>query len=527
MRKRFRSISPNVLSVLSGVLVVLSFPPLKLGFIAYFALIPFILAFIRDDFHFGFEKGYILGVVLNFGILYWLAFNKGTEWYWAFLSMVGAVLFLALNYGVVGLVFGFVGRRFGSRIALCVLPLIWCSVEYVRSLGTLGFTWNNLCYTQVYALPLIQISDMAGSFFISFIVVLTNVVFYNVLFGKDNRGEKLLQVGAVFAVFLFLNVYGILAMDKYPLNGCSSRPARIGVVQPDIDPNEKWSAAFYEENLFTLHSLTDSVAKYGVDLVVWPETAVPSYLRINRRGELGRIRRHLSRIGSCLLTGVPDFEYKNGKYRFYNSAFFISPEQKGEIAYYRKLRLVPFGEYIPLSGLWPELRHLNLGQGNFQAGKDVTIFRTPLIKNISEARDTVLNFSVAICYESSFPDIVRKGVLRGAEMLVVITNDAWFGNTTAPYLHAEISRFRAIENRIPVVRAANTGVSMIVEPTGVVLKKLGFNRRGYITAELQQGKGDSLYAKFGDWFSILNVVIVSGLLIYAVISRVYTKREKS
>jgi len=517
VKKIFNSLHPNILVIISGILVTTGFPPLKLGFISYMALIPLIYAFERDKFNLGVEKGFLFGVMLNLGILYWLSLNKGTEWYWAVLSMISAVLFLSLNYAMIGFIFGLLGKKLGAIKAIALLPVIWISIEYLRSLGRFGFTWNNLCYTQLYFLPLIQISDIFGSFGLSFFVVMVNSILY-LLFFKDIslRARKIL-LSFICISFAIVFIYGIIRISMYSEKSNKGKFIRVGIVQPNIDPNEKWTKIYYDDVMNTLYNYTDSVAEHNVNLVVWPETAVPVYLRLNQHGEMVRIRNKMKEHKVYLLTGVPDFKRIGGEYKYYNSAFLIPPDE-GSIPTYSKLRLVPLGEYIPLSSVFPELGNINFGQGNFESGDSITIFKI----NTSNTSDTnsksEVKFTVAICYESSFPDIVRKGVKKGSEMLVVISNDAWFGMTSAPYLHAEISRFRAVENRIPVVRAANTGVSMFIMPDGKVKRKIGFNKKGYLVADVLTGTG-SLNTKIGDWFSILNTITLAVLIVAIFIKR--------
>ena len=225
---------------------------------------------------------------------------------------------------------------------------------------------------------------------------------------------------------------------------------------------------------------------------------------------------HISRLDLALVTGVPDYEGSVSKgYKIYNSMFLLRPGIR-EIEDYRKIRLVPLGEYIPLSGVFPDLNNLNMGQGNFSAGKDVRVFQIPLKVSSDYSTDSTLLFSTAICYESTFPRLIRQGTLKGAEMLVIVSNDAWFGNTSAPVLHAQIARFRSIENRIPVVRSANTGISMILDSYGREIKKSGFGNLGWLSAEINQGKPSTIYTKFGDWFGYLTVLISFGFFINSI-----------
>ncbi len=504
--------------LLSGIMTVFAFPPFPSGFLAYFALVPLIYTFWRADFHFGFEKGYFYGFVLNFGILYWLALNKGTTWYWATLSMLSAVFFVSLNYGAIGLLVGFIGRRLGKQAGLYAFALVWVAIEYIRTFGTLGFTWNNLAYTQSHAVQLIQMAAVIGPSGVSLWIVVINLLIFTLLRRIYHKQPMMRLIMVLGLLFLIPEGYG--AWTLYKADQPNHRyQVSVGLVQPNIDPNAKWNHDSFQQNMRILHDLTDSVATQPRDLIVWPETATPTFLRRNHFGALDEIFDHLDRLGAALLTGVPDYEYQsNGEYKIYNATFLLQAHSR-TIRDYRKIRLVPFGEYIPLSGYFPELKKLNLGQGNFDAGTEMKVYQIPLKCLANGQTDSTLYFNSVICYESTFPEIIRNAAQKGSELLVIVSNDAWFGRTSAPYLHAEIARFRAIENHLPVVRSANTGVSLIIDPNGRELRRLGFGKEGYLVASVPQGRPDTFFVRFGNWVGIVSVILSSGLLLITIFKK--------
>jgi len=511
---------PNWLLILSaGILTVAAFPPLPLGFLAYFSLTPLMLLFIKEDYHLGFEKGYLFGLLLNLGIMYWLALNKGTQWYWATLSMLASVLFLALNYGLIGYLVGLIGRRWGRLAGLWSWPLVWVTVEYLRSFGKLGFTWNNLCYTQSSATQLIQIAALVGANGISFFILLVNVLLVSAwLQAGQARRRIFIPVLGVVGLFIFLESYGALALQRSDRR-TTDREVHVALIQPNVDPNEKWTQGAFREVMQLLHDLSDSAAAAPRDLIVWPETATPTYLRRNRGRELDRIYRHFRELDCYLLTGVPDYEFLDeNRYNVYNATFLLDPYRR-TLASYRKMQLVPFGEYIPLAELFPVLNELNLGQGLFQPGDSATLFKIPLRVAGERMGGDTLAFSSVICYESTFPAVVRAGIRKGAELLIIVTNDAWYGNNSAPYLHMEIARFRAIEHRVPVVRSANTGISCICDAQGRILKRLEFDRRGWLAAGLKPGGTGTIYTRFGNWFAVLNVIGLTVILAICLLRR--------
>ncbi|MFH1214262.1 MAG: apolipoprotein N-acyltransferase [Candidatus Neomarinimicrobiota bacterium] len=513
-----KKISGWLLVLLSGILTVLAFPPLRLGFLAFVALVPLIKAFTDDEFHFGFEKGLIFGMLLNLGILYWLALNKGTTWYWATLSMLSGVLFVALNYAAIGIIIGFIGRRLGRTAGIWSFPIVWTAVEYLRSYGTLGFTWNNLCYTQSHALQLIQSAAVVGSYGISAGIVVINVLIFRLIEQRNDPGQVARRLAVIFGLFFVPEIYGLIVLNDAADAG-DRRRVSVGLIQPNVDPNAKWDQEAFSNNMQLLHDLTDSVAVRPLDLVVWPETATPTFLRRNYFGSLTKIRQHLTALNVNLLTGVPDFEkHHSADYKVYNATFLLRPNSTS-IEDYRKMQLVPFGEYIPLSGYFPDLKSINLGQGNFDAGTEVKVFRIPLKPDQRAAADTVLAFNSVVCYESTFPFLIRQAARQGSELLVIVSNDAWFGNASAPFLHAEISRFRAIENHIPVVRSANTGISLILDARGRTLQSLDFGRLGWLSATIAQGRPTTLYVKFGNWIAQLGVIMTVILIGYSFVKK--------
>jgi len=510
-------INPWWLILISGVLSGLAFPPLPLGFLAFFALVPLLKAFCDDEFHNSFEKGLVYGLVLNLAIMYWLALNKGTTWYWATLSMVAAVIFLAMNYAIIGLSVGFIGRRLGRNVGIWSFPIIWTAIEYLRSFGSLGFTWNNLCYTQSHAIQLIQSAAVVGPYGISGWIVVINVLIFRLLENLEDYRQVSRRLVIIIALFLIPAIYGMVVLQK-PSDENDRRLVNVGLIQPNIDPNAKWDQESFKKNMQLLHDLTDSVATQPLDLVVWPETATPTFLRRNHYAVLTEIREHIERLQVNLLTGTPDLERAGEDYRYYNATFLLRPHSN-RIEDYRKIHLVPFGEYIPLSGYFPELSNLNLGQGNFQAGKEVKLFQIPLRVDQRPVSDTVLTFNSVICYESTFPDLVRQATRQGSELLVIVSNDAWFGNTSAPFLHAEIGRWRAIENRIPVVRSANTGISLILDQYGRNLQSLPFGKSGWLSAPVTQGKPQTIFVRYGNWPARLCVILALLLIGYSIIRR--------
>ena len=277
-------------------------------------------------------------------------------------------------------------------------------------------------------------------------------------------------------------------------NRYTENEVRVAIVQPNIDPNLKWEQNFRDRIFNTMDSLHNVAIKLDPDFILWPEAALPTYLRINysnRRSILQKVK--ISNIP--LLTGTPDrIKGRDNQIDYYNAAMFIKPD--GSTKMYYKIHLVPFAESIPFSNFFPFLKKLNFGQANFTAGSEYTIFN-------------VDNFAFAnlICYESSIPKIARKFVNLGAKFITIETNDSWCGHSSGVYQHFQIAKIRAVENRIPIARSANTGVSALILPTGKVNKKIPFNKQEVFLASIPIKNIPSFYTKYGDWFALICTLI--------------------
>ena len=271
-----------------------------------------------------------------------------------------------------------------------------------------------------------------------------------------------------------------------------------------MDPNEKWEKDNRNQTFDLMHQLLDEAIEYGPDMILWPETALPSYLRLSSK-DRHPLQKKVNIYEIPLLSGTIDREYTEDiKPVYFNGSIFFQAKKPPEI--YHKVKLVPFAEYVPLSGYFPSLNELNFGQGNFTAGKEFTLFQ---FDNIP--------FSNLICYESSLPDIVRKFVLNGSEFITIQANDGWLGKTSGPYQHFEIAKMRAIENRRSIVRSANTGISGIISPTGKIIKKIALGERSVSKGIISLSDRITFYTKYGNilgkWISLI-FILSAGLTLW-------------
>lgn len=495
---------PGLLAIASGLLVALSFPSAGLSFLAWVALIPLLIALEdaspRTAFRLGFSCGFTAYIVLLYWINIVITRYGHLPWALSIPLFLALAAWLALFYGLATLVAA-IGEQ-GEIKAAFTLPIAWVAGDYLRSFLLTGFPWAMLGHSQYRTLPLIQVADISGVYGITLLIVLANVVLYRVL--RAQSGSNV-PYPAKSALVLFIALIGTLCYGFSRLTlpeGEQGKPLRVALIQGNIPQDVKWSPAFRDETVAIYERLTREAGKGGVDLVVWPESAVPFFFQ-DQTGETGRIKNLARELGTFLLLGSPAHELRNGKTTFLNSAFAIAPS--GEtVARGDKLHLVPFGEYVPLGRWLPFVSKLVVGIGDFSPGRSAT----PLKIGKTEA-------GLLVCYECIFPELAREYVRNGARILVNITNDAWFGRSAAPYQHLSIAAFRAVETRTPLVRAANTGVTAIIDQNGHIRTMTALFEEGYRSGDVTPGSGDSVYLKIGDVPARLCVVLMTGVVLLA------------
>lgn len=493
------------LSLLTALLLALAVPPSPLGALGWFALLPLFLLLERKSVAEAWRWGYLTGLFVAIATLYWIAHVTQA-------GFAGAIVIIPLYLSLYSVVHVLLLRHYGGR-AWCILPFVWLSVEYLQSLSELAFPWNFLGYTQSYYLPLIQYAEYTGIWGISFVVFCLNVLSWTI-WRRGGQGLRTWQAGVAIMVLLLIPAtHGLVVMRQtvdQPEKGI-----KVSLLQGNVDPFEKWEAGATERNVALYETMTRRAAAGRPDLIVWPETALPFYLR-SEDDYLRRVQHLADSIGIPLLTGSLDYHYTSeDAYDYYNAAFLIKPSAQ-LLQVYHKMRLVPGSERIPYGDYFPFryakawLTDLALGVGDYASGEEYTRFAIQ-----RQGGDAELFFSTPICYESVFPDINRDFKRRGANFLCIITNDAWFGRTSAPYQHLRFAVFRAIENRLPIARCANTGISCFIDACGRVSQQTAIFTQTAITGTLQPGHKQTFYTRFGDWFAGLCVVVTVASLVAA------------
>ncbi len=482
-----------LLSLLSGILLILSFPNFDLEFLAWFALVPLFYAIEgKGTFH-SFLLGLLTGIVSFLGILYWIIVAVHTygniPLILSGIILLLLVLYLSLFVGAFTFLIRYIQMRLKFQTILFA-PLLWVSLEYLRSFFLTGFPWANLGYTQYLNLPFIQMADITGTYGLSFVILLVNATLFDVIRQWPKKAFPVREVVITGILLLGFLIYGYLKMGTIDRQMVDQPSLKVGLVQGNIDQSIKWDESFQRETLRIYERLSLKVAEGKPDLIIWPETATPFFFQEAREYQ-PIILDIPARTNAFLLFGTPAFKIERGKINHYNSAFLASPS-KEVIGAYDKIHLVPFGEYVPLSDLLFFIGSLGEGIGNFKSGKRIYNFPLPQSK-----------FGVLICFEIIFPDLCRRFVKEGADFLVTITNDAWFGKTSAPYQHFAIASFRAVENRVFIARAANTGITGFIDPNGRILKQGGIFTEEAMTGTIRLSKRKTFYTLYGDVFAWL------------------------
>lgn len=480
-----------LLSSFSGILLCLSFPKADISVAAFFAFLPLFYAIRGVSAKDGFKAGVVAGFVCNVGVLYWVAYVVVKYGYLPLYVGIAAMLAVAAILSVyTGLFAG--GLAYLSKKGLPIAvaaPLLWVCVEFGRSHLLTGFPWENLGYSQHQNLLLLQISDVTGVYGISFLVVFVNSVIYGLLNLKEKKRAIVIAEAATAVVTLGLVLsYGYYRVEKIRADLEKAPSGEVMVVQGNIDQSIKWDPAYQRETIDIYRKLTLDGRPSEGGLIVWPETATPFYFQ--DRGGYQREVVDIARLsGSYLLFGSPSYLVEGGRQHVLNSAFLLSP-LGAVVGRYDKVHLVPFGEYVPLRSLFPFMGRIIVGMEDMLPGKG--FHPLPLDEE---------KVGTLICYEAIFPEIAAEYRRLGVRLFVNITNDAWFGRTAAPYQHLSMVKLRAVENRAYIVRAANTGISAVIAPTGEVVARTGLFERTVLKGKIKWTDGMTFYSRFGDVFA--------------------------
>jgi apolipoprotein N-acyltransferase len=509
---------PNswILAGLSGVLLTLSFPSFNLFPLAWIGLIPLLIALkSASSWKSAFWHGYVTGVVFFFGLVYWIILLY--PFANIFVTTLGCVLlvgYLAVYIGVFSALLYQLPWKSGLSF-IFIVPAIWTGLEWVRSWMLTGFPWGSMGYSQWNNLPAIQVASIAGVHGVSFVVVLFNAAIADFIrtypawkrqqtatplrFVMTEKRGIIIPIAIVIASF----VYGVSSLSN-PVDTTTN--VKIALVPGNVPQLEKWNPKNLSSIFKRYVKLIEKADAAEPDLIILPETAIPGAIF---SGGQNRYRRKLEQLLKdqqiYLLTGIPHLTPDE---KIYNRVFLLSPAGK-QLGSYSKMHLVPFGEYVPVPS-WLSRYLPNLIQfAPYEPGKSIDLFPVPSTENAQ--------MGIAICFESSFPDLFRKFVKKGANVMGILTNDAWYEGTTAPEQHLAMAPFRAVENHVAVFRCANGGISCIIDAFGrIITPPIQANdTQNFLIERIPlSDHGGTVYTRYGDWFPILCFLVSVLLVLY-------------
>jgi len=534
------------LSLTSGTLLALAFPPMPFFMLAFVAFVPILFIFSNDE---------------NPPKMYWLVYvaffvyHAGTNWWigsWQadtdpYLTASAIALAIAhpFFFMIPFAIFNIIKRKISTPIALNLFPFIWVAFEWAHSLGEFSYPWLTVGNTQFYNSLWVQIIDITGIWGASFLVVAANVLILRIIL--EIRKRKLTGVHSrifikramTFLILLVLApiIYGTWAINRYSHEKLSAKhpSIRIGIIQPNINPWRKWEGGVEDQIL--MHFLVeDSLrnVKGNPDLFIWSETSVPKHTNIANLYEYYIYYDRVTKTGTSLMLGFAEIEFFEDHskatptarvypwdstllYESYNSAMVINPNQASTPAVYRKMRLTPFAERLPYS------EYLLFMRSWFEWGVGISAWGKGAIQQNLKVKTENESFEIApiICIESIYPSFVARFTSMGASVLSVITNDAWYDYTPGPEQHYIIASLRAIENRRYLVRVANSGMSGYITPLGNSLQILPQYERAGAVENIPLMNEITLYVRFRDFLPISFLLII----IIAVIFSYYNKKS--
>jgi len=482
-----------ILPILAASLLSLSFSSFNLWLFAWFGFVPLFISLEKKSFFQSFIISYLCGILFWSLTIYWLI-------HVTLLGQSILILYLAVYFGLFGCAI-YLSRLISPGALLFFIPCTWVLLEYLRSYLFTGFPWALVGFSQYKNLPVIQIADLTGAWGVSFLVVLVNTGFYLTL-----RKRPKLRISLICVLILFLSLaYGFYRLSYKPVLVSDKNLLKVSVIQGNIPQDLKWDRQASSGILNNYIELTNAAAKDNPALIIWPEASVPALWGEDAAyAQFAQVFSLAGQLKIDLLVGAVSRLDEN----YFNSALFINHLGQPQ-RIYNKLHLVPFGEYVPFKNTFPFLQTI-APIGDIEPGKEYTVFSQPA------------DFSVLICFEDLFPELSREFIKRGAKFLVNITNDAWYKQGSAPYQHFAASVFRAVENHVYLVRAANTGISGFIDPFGRLLSIVqdatgkSIFVKGYSSQNICLTPGKrTIYNRCGDFFVIFCLLLDSCVIIFS------------
>lgn len=510
-----------LLAIFSGLLLMFSFPTVlfgwrvpDLGIIGWVALVPLFISIYGERPAKAYLLTFVAGLVWFGGSLYWI-FNAvhvygGLGVAISIVTTVLLVVVLSAYVALAPMLARWISLYWKGEM-IVFLPVLWVAIALARSHVPMGgFPWSNIAMSQWSMLVPIQMIDVFGIYGLIFVMVWVNWFIAELILRLNRVRVRWVVPKLVITVIILISVmgYGIYRMRAIQSEVDSAEDTlSIGLVQGNIPQDEKWNPRYRNKIMGVYRRWTAKLFDAGADLIVWPEASFPMLVweKVESADPraFGFIDEIVGNLPALMFGAIVEGDGTTA----YNSALMF--DSKGKLTgRYDKMHLVPFGEYVPYRNLLFFARKLTAPVGDFEAGQSTE----PLV--FEKAR-----LGPLICYEDVFPDISRDFVRNGADVLVNLTNDAWYGFSSAPYQHLALSVFRAVENRRYMIRSTNTGVSAVISPTGDVLMDSPLFEQSVMVTAIKPLRSLSFYTAHGDWFAYACVAYsVLGLIIATVLS---------
>jgi len=481
-----------LLPVLSAFILGIARLPIHLGFLAYCGFIPLLFFFDRKPNHKEITQAAVLfSLVYTVTALHWITLVTLP-------GFVGMILLFSLYFLIVFHLNRIVWLR-NHKFRYIGFILLWLTYEHLQSYGQFSFPWFYTGYSLADYTVLLQPAEIGGITFISLYIMVTNLLIYN--FITQRKKSCLLWLLLIHLAWTGFSNW------RYQTISLENTHKKAGIVQVSIPQHLKWKFA-YRDTTFDLYDKYIGKISDETDLVILPESAIPGYV-MRRYVFKNFVNRMVKKHKKKIFTGFPDYIYddKNDKALYYNSCNLFDSTGFAYTPYYKHI-LVPIGERIPLLSVIPVLNRVELGQANWEYGKELRYYDYEGLK-----------FAPQICFEVAFPDINVKMASHDPVFLVNLTNDAWYYHSAGLYQHAMMTRFRAIETRTQYFRSANTGISLIVNPRGDILAKTDIFTRETIEADIYDYQGKSLFVRYFHIFPNILVALLALLLIWSLIKK--------
>ena len=501
----------RLLLISSGILLGISFPPFPFPFqlFMFAALVPYFYVIDRREKLIDINRAtYLTAFVFCLITIYWVGSWQAATDPFLLISGVLLVFFNPVFFLIPSTLYFYARSLFNKKWALFFFPLFWITYEYAYMITDASFPWLTLGSGLSHFLPFIQVAEFIGAVGISLLVLYINYFVFKAAFQSGGKRKMIFWTIALSLITLPI-IYGYYRINTFEM---SNKKVKVGIVQPNFDPWDKWSEESSPSAVLDLYfEMSQKAIDKNAALIVWPETAIPVYLMGGTYLNLtGKIYSFLKKQNVYLLTGMPDLRFFSSKenapsdvkyskeggyyYATYNAILLFSPNSQS-LQRYGKMKLVPFGERVPFVDELPFLGNWikwGVGISGWNVGQDTSIFFIPKIK-IEEPngiKEDSLRINGLVCYESIYPFFNASFVNKGVDFISVVTNDSWYGNSSGPYQHKEFAVLRAIENRKSVIRAANGGISCIIDPLGRTVKETKMFTRDVLTGDviLQPGK---------------------------------------